>query len=595
MEDKENELNESENRHHYGISPPRLSNLFTGKTPESFSHSFSHNTNTQNNLLAAASSQTPIQTFDFHDHMLNKQNSATISPQITFLASQGAHVPSAPQQQQNTGRIFTTERPTMPQLVNYEANMKDADQESNKALWRWQYGINANLNQNMDKNLISRSSGEDDVSLNFSEMTADQYTKMLEQLDTNTRATSEIPDLDESSNNQQQYYDTLDSYPKVSETYQSNKNNINTANPVTTEHSTEKIAPSDQLSFMKQQSNNYNKGIKGDSFNTQDSYREVKENPKFKLITQDQFIPHSQIVTRSYNYDDNAFESRKTSIQNKNADNLNVNYNVIPLGFKKQIINETNKIQTQLNGFMTQEPPSTGNKIKFTDFIVHEDSKNGFKPIFSVSNTLPKEITTTTEMNIENMFKENIFLKNIFKNNKNNEETSNKKTMENKNLLVKPIPEPKIDKYANPKYIHYHPKPYNELKSLNSRPMDIANIMNYLTRNQFESNKLRTKTKQLYSSSKEDTDTQYFTDEDDEEVEDDKSSRNQPTIYQQELRGAIKNYKILQRNNNIRNTEGDDFDRLKRNLSPPPVQMYEMPPLGRAGPTMKTYLPPIYV
>ncbi|CAB3244700.1 unnamed protein product [Arctia plantaginis] len=596
-EEKENEL--TENRHHFAVSPPHLSNLFTGRNPESFSHSFSQSSNTQNNLIAAASSQTPIQTVDFPDQILNKQNSGTISPQITFLASQGAHAPSvnAPQQQQHTVRIFTTERPTMPQIVNYEANMKDTDQESNKALWRWQYGINANLNRKMDKNLISRSSSEDDVSVNFSEMTADQYTKMLEQLEPNMKITSEIPDLLESSNNQQHYYDNLNSYPKVSDMYQYNKYILNTVNPIT--YSSEKNTPSDKSTTKEHQHPNYNRSIEEI---TKESHSEVKENSKSKIITQDQFIPHSQTVTRSYNYDDNGFESRKTRVQNKNTENNNMNLNVIPLRFEKNISNktslETNQIQIKPNGFTTQEPSSAINKHKFTDFIIHEDSKNGFKPIISISKTQPishSEITTTTEINIEDMLKQNIFLKNFFQNNKNNQETSNKLTIENKNLQVKPISETKTDKYANPKYIYYDLKPYNEIKSLNSRPMDIANIMNYLARNQFESTKLRSETKQLPNSIKQKTDTQYFTDEDDQEMVEDKSSRNQPTLYQHELRGAIKNYKVLQRNKNMMNTQDDHVDGPKMNLSPPPVQMYELPPLGRAGPTVKTYLPPVYV
>ncbi|XP_075979413.1 uncharacterized protein LOC142978745 [Anticarsia gemmatalis] len=605
--EQENELSESEKRHRFAVSPPHLSNLFTGKTPESFSHSFSQASNTQNNLLAAASSQTPIQTIDFTDQ--NKQNSGTISPQITFLASQGAHVPSvnAPQQQ-NIGRIFTTERPALPQIVNYEANMKDtAEQESNKALWRWQYGLNAqnsnqNQNVNMEKNLISRSSGEDDISINFSDMTADQYTKMIQQQFNHGNGQNvEAPHQFEKSNNQGQYYNNFNGYSNVGNEKQYRNENFNTVNPLTSEsqYSTERISPSTHTIDWYKQQNNYNNQY--NSENTKEANNEVSQTSRPKLITQDHFIPQSQTVTQKYNYDDSGFESRRTRILHKNANLYDMNLNVLPLSYEKSMQYNTTpkplKEENESKVLSTDEPLvlSTSGNIKFSDFIVPED-KNDFKPIFTVPEVVKETTTTTTtEANIEEILEENIFLKNLFRNNKNDQDIGNKIKDETKNLQVKPLVETRTDKY--PKFIQFDSKPYNEIKTIKKKPIDLAEIMNYLSRNQFESSKVRTKPKpQMHGNYKQKNEMQYFTGDDDQEMVEDKNTRNYRTLQQQEeLRGVIKNYKVLQRNNNFANAEHDNVDGLQRNLSPPPVKVVNLPPLGRAGPTMKSYLPPVYV
>lgn len=602
-EEKENEFSESEKRHRFAVSPPRLSNLFTGKTPESFSHSFSQASNPQNNLVSAASSQSSLQTVDFADQMQNKQNSATISPQITFLASQGAHVPSVnaqQQQQQNIARIFTTERPTMPQIVNYEANIKESDQESNKALWRWQYGMNTNANQNMEKNLISRSFGEDDISINFSDMTADQYTKMLQQqLEPNMRQNMEAPHQFENSNNQGQYYNSLNSYSNIgNDNKYNNNNNFNTVNPVTSEshYSTEKVTSAHPLDKYDDQSN-FNKY---DEQNSKESQEEVSQTSRPKLITQDQFIPRSQTVTQTYNYEDNGFESRRTRFLSKNNNMYDMNLNVIPLNHERSAQTTTTpipKVEKEQKIISTQEPPmmTSISNIKFTDFIVPED-KNDFKPIFAATETFTQETTTTTtEANIENIIEENMFLKNLFRNNKNAQEMGNKITDENKNLLVKPIADTRTDKYPSPKYIQFDQKPYNEIKTMKRKPVDISEIINYLSRNQFESNKVRSKPKQVQNNFKQKNEMQY-TNDDEQEMTEDKMTRHYRTLQQQEeLRGAIKNYKVLHRNNHLASADRDDIEGLRRDLSPPPVKVINLPPLGRAGPNMKSYLPPVYV
>ncbi|TKX27921.1 homeobox protein 13-like [Spodoptera litura] len=613
-EQQENELSESEKRHQFAVSPPRLSSLFTGKTPESFSHSFSQQSNTQNNLVAAASSQSPVQaSINFADQMQTKQNSGTISPQITFLASQGAHVPSvnAPEP---INRMFTTEKSTMPQLVNYEANMKESDQESNKALWRWQYGINANGNQNnnIEKNSISRSFGTDDIVINFNDMTPDQYTTMIKQqlepnIKENTEMTQNLDSKDIS------YYSD---YKKYSENdfnnySQENLKADNAINSDEKQYSTERVAPSiNQNNWHQNQIDTRKNDLPNSDDDVNQLQNEDTQTSRPTLITQQKFIPQSQTVTQNYNYVDDNFESRRTRILNTASSNIHENkLTVLPLNYYPNSDHKHNVkhgIKTEsVTAAVTYEPPTTtvkmfdhstkGGNIKFTDFIIPQN-ENDFKPVFSFTEPLtePTTTTTTTEINIEHAIEENLFLKNLFRNHKNEADVNNKIRDENNNkinLQVKPI-ETRVEK--QPKYV-YQTKLLNEVKALKKKPVDIADILNYIAKNQFESGKLKPATKQVANNMKQKSETLYYTPEQD--IDDETVNRHQRTQPQQEeLRGVIRNYKVLHRNNNYANVErNENDDRLKRNLSPPPLRSVNLPPLGRAGPSMKSYLPPIYI
>lgn len=619
-QDKENEVSESEKRHQFAVQPPRLSSLFTGKTPSSFSHSFSQASNTQNNLVAAASSQTPIQTaIDFGDQMQTKQNSGTISPQITFLASQGAHVPSVNTPQQTIGRIFTTEKSTMPQLVNYEANIKESDQEGNKALWRWQYGLNANANQNMEKNSISRSFGADDIVINFNDMTPEQYTQMIQhQLEPSTKEVSEKPKAQEASYNKENSYNSYNS--NVGNSYQINNEHIKTNLEVSenNQYSTERISnPDDWYRNQNDVNKNY---VENSSEHTRQLYNEGSVTSRPKLITQHDFYPQSQTVTQSYNYDEDNFESRRTKILNTDASNLheNMHLNVLPLNYEKsqqynqKPKNDEGKSESKIT--VTQAPfttstvkfidsttasnnkfvDSTSSSIfKFADFIVPE-GKSDFKPLFKFTEPPQETTTTTTESSMENAFEENVFLKNLFVHTKHSQDAGNKIMEDNKPIPVKPM-DTKTDKY--PKYIQYQAKPHNDIKLAKKKPIDLSELLNYMTRNQFESNKLKSKPKQAPNTYKQTrNEVHYYAPDEDIDVIQDNNNRNHRTMQQQEeLRGVIKNYKVLHRNNNYSNQEQDDIDGLRRNLSPPPMKTVNLPPLGRAGPSMKSYLPPIYV
>lgn len=617
-EQQENELSESEKRHQFAVAPPRLSSLFTGKTPESFSHSFSQQSNTQNNLVAAASSQSPVQAaIDFAEQMQTKQNSGTISPQITFLASQGAHNPSvnAPQQQP-INRMFTTEKSTMPQIVNYEANMKEAEQESNKALWRWQYGINANANQNTEKHSISRSFGADDIVINFNDMNSEQYTKMIQdQLEPKMKEHYETPHQDENPYIKDNYYQgDYKSTPEMD--YRYGNHNLKPDIHVSSDddqYSTERIlpvthtTPTSQLYTSKNQYNYHQNYLQNNNDNSKQLQNEGTQTSRPKLITQQQFIPQSQTITQNYNYDDDNFESRRTKILNSDSSNVHDNLHVIPLNYenylqynnkleKKEAKNEpkiTTTTETPTTTMkLTEYSTISSGKLKFSDFIVPEN-KDDFKPLFKFTEPEPEPTTTTTEANIENAFEENIFLKNLFRNNKNEQEANNNIREENNNkinLQIKPLE--KSEKH--PKFIQYQIKPHNDNKVPRKKPVDMADILNYITRNQFESSRIKLPPKQPSNNYKQKNELRYYTPEQFDEMIEDNQNRNQRTIQQQaELRGVIKNYKVLHRNNNYANLEQDEVDGLRRNLSPP--QMKSLPPLGRAGPSMKSYLPPIYV
>lgn len=608
-EEKENEISESERRHQFAVSPPRLSSLFTGKTPESFSHSFSQPSNVQNNLVAAASSQNPVQTtIEFRDQMQTKQNSGTISPQITFLASQGAHVPSGNTPQQTIGRMFTTEKSTMPQLVNYEANMKESDQENNRALWRWQYGINGNTNQNMEKNSISRSFGADDIVINFNDMNSEQYTKMIkQQLEPNMSENIEAPQQIENlpSKEKSHYNDYISNEGNNNQYSNDNmKSKISEVNE-DNQYSTENITPlTHSADWYRNQYDSNKNYFESSNENSKQMQNENIQTSRPKLITQQQFIPLSQTVTQNYNYDEDNFESRRTKILNSDTSNYyDMNLNVVPLNYEKyhQFEPKINEIKNESKIPSTTEPPTTSTtkltdfateNIKFTDFIVPHE-KNDFKPVFRLTEVVPKDTTTTTtEASIENVFEENIFLKNMFRNNKNDhklrEENNN-----NINLQIKPL-DTRIEKH--PKFIQYQSKPQNEIKIAKKKPMDIADILNFISKNQFESSKLKSKPKHVPSNLKPKNEMHYYAPEEDDFTKEDSSNGNYRTLQQQEeLRGVIKNYKVLHRNNNFAHIEQDNVDGLRRNLSPPPIKSVNLPPLGRAGPSMKSYLPPIYV
>lgn len=605
--------------------PPIARPLFTGKTPESFSFGFAQglqNPQTIRNLLPVTSTLNNIKTNnDFLQEQIknnanNVNNAGTISPQITFLASQGAHVPSA-NTQQSKSRVFTTERTTLPQLVNYDATVKEdpviEHPDNNKGLWRWQYGLNANLNQTPEKNTISRSSGVgDDVMINFGDMTSDQYTKMLKtQLEPNVDTTQEDQiqnDQIAQPSNTMRVYKELNHYTKVQTGIK--------PDPKLTMLSTESNFVSTQTSDWQNNYNPYSHGISYQSTENSESRQNTEDSfsSRSKLITQNNFVPQSQLITQSYDYDDISYEPKRISRSSSTLTPV-----ISPYHSYNNINNHEGGTQNNLwpsqneidnfQKISTTEAPvisTTLQSIKFKDFVIDEN-KNDFKPMLpSYTAQKQKEQTTTTETIEENIFESNMFLKNLFNSNKDDQYEGYKIKEENKNHKTKIQTEHKLEKA--PKLIQMQAKPHNDIKGKQNKPLDFIDIMNYLSaKNQFESIKTKPKSKfgsKNYNQKSEvrfipvqhDQVNSDYNDDDKENVDQNTSNLQTSYYHPEELRGMIKNYKVLQRNNSAFKN-GQDVEQLRRDLSPPPVKMLQsnLPPLGRAGPAMKSYLPPIYV
>ncbi|XP_053612146.1 putative uncharacterized protein DDB_G0282133 [Plodia interpunctella] len=670
----------------FAIPPPR--NLFTGRTPEAFSNDLSQRLNMQNNLEAAASSQIPVKTVDFVNKQQGNINTGTIAPQITFLASQGAHVPSANTQQQTVSRMFSNDKPSLPQIVNYEAD------DNNKALWRWQYGLNSNSqtnnNQASEKNSISRSSG-DDVVINFNEMTPEQYTKMLHNeissgstniLDNSARHFDNSPvpvnqnsytqekinqneKIKYNQNNnlhinapsvntiksQEYSEDFYKNYinnnyvnsPNIQQTFQQdnlvrnpetnsvqdlqslstsqqnyiNNNHFNGQNvqqtlkqdnsvhnpAINSVQDPQPTSPSQQI-HQEEKSNNYNENTP--NFEKTYTYQQTTIHP----ISQTEMNP-IKFVTQINNFDDlisyeprrikslNQYTTVKSSITNKNYVTYDDYSKMNTPGYSTQSLLDIEKGSTLL---ITEAPTTTAGSIKFADFI-SLDTKDNFRPIIKSTNEQKQiDSSETSDSDLTN----NIFLKNILKPKADEPEELNKAKENSEKQMHKKVltAETKSDKIA--KYINLQSKPFNDIKINKKKPVDISEIINYITmKNHFESSKVsRPKNKpQSFDNTKQRNEMHYIDDEDHDAY--DKYSQGKskqiniaaPYEYPQlgELRGNIKNYKVLQRNNNLSNFNSNQ---LKRELVPPPVktlQTQNLPPLGRAGPSTKSYLPPIYI
>ncbi|XP_061719925.1 putative mediator of RNA polymerase II transcription subunit 26 [Cydia pomonella] len=685
---------EAEKNQRYPTSPIR--NLFTGRTPEAFSYSFSpvsaqnnqnnqnmqnnqHNQNMQNNqnsLATAASSLQSVKTsIDFtKDQTQVKLNNGPISPQITFLASQGAHVPSVNTPQQSISRIFTTEKSNMPQLMNYEAVIKDSDQESNKALWRWQYGLNSNNgNQNSNKNTISRSAG-DEIMINFSEMTPEQYTSMLQaQLEPNIR--NNVQQMQYTEDRQANVYNNYNGgltqknptqnstevkirneYQNLASNHGGTQNtfiNQNYAMPNTQLYQNQNsysynqppnklihnnnnqaysndVSPAPQISLSSSEPQNDWYKLNDESSQSSNQVKQADEPEQHtyhqsKIVTHHDFVPPSQTVTKSYDYEESFYESRKINDVTKDVKIDYANSSPLPQYFSESSTLET--IDNDIKLTTTEQPSTTSSEatIKFIDFIQPDDGKtqttansqssisfvdfikpddSKFKPVTNKNIDEYRE-QTTTQASIQEILENNIFLKNLVRTKKKENNSINDIETESKNIYQPTIKaEPKVEKV--PKFIQYQTQMMNDIKGYKKKTTDLSGILNFVAQNNhFESSKVKPKNKPLNFSNLNQSNRMMYIpthpEENDEQENDKTDTNNFRTLnhhQQEELRGIIKNYKILQRNNNNIRNEEDRMNQLRRDLSPPPLKMLHspnLPPLGRAGPSMKSYLPPIFV
>nr|XP_034833603.1 uncharacterized protein LOC117990249 [Maniola hyperantus] len=611
-DDKEYELNE---RGFYNNQPSR--NLFTGKTPEAFSFGYSQGSNTQNNLVTAESFQVPAKQNYEMQQSKSKVNPMP-TPQITFLASQGAHNPST---QSQLSAKATSEKSALPQLMNYEAEIKDHDQEANKALWRWQYGLNANIDQN-PKNSISRSFAEgDDVVINFGEMTPDQYTNMIHTqiLSQNAVASN---NADYNAGNR---YQPSNENQNINKTFDEPNGSHLTTEPIN--------LYTQNIDEMTKNPNNMYNDSQEQIYKQEDKSINKKETSGIRsdIISRHNFIPQSQIATQSYTFDETSFEPSKITIPNGNA------------AVNLKTIHKFSDPSSNYN-----ERPSTtepiSNTLKTTlNFYINEENSS-FRPITYNSEKAVKQETTTTEASISEVLRDNIFLRNLFKPSNTEEKVTNKSTIENNaynenqeikldteskyyNFQENPQNEIKIvNKQTNnankenqeikhdkeSKYFHMEEnyetqKPKNEIKTVKSKPLDINNILNYMVlKNHFESVKTKPKSKPVqhyiqnsnlkdipthYVPIKENTN--YYVEPNDDDIQkQDNDFRTLNRHQQQELQGLIKNYKVLQRHKNTM-PKSQSLPEPQRHIKAFHTQ--NLPPLGRAGPSMKSYLPPTYL
>ncbi|CAH2087400.1 unnamed protein product [Euphydryas editha] len=573
----ENEDTEYENREEsrnriFNIPPPR--NLFTGKTPEAFSFGFSQATNSQNNLATASSYQVPTKTsFEIvMDQSKPKHNVTPISPQITFLASQGAHNPSQ-QPQSSPTKLINSEKSSLPLLMNYEADITEPEQDASKGMWRWQYGLNTNTNQTPNKNSISRSSSEsgDDIVINFNDMTSDQYTRMIQ---------SQVfgENMHESNKIERHNEEQLSTpFNRNIETY--NTNSINKPQQQYTENEKYQAFTSTENNDLYSEQTNKLKYT--------DSYS--------KIISSHNFIPQNQIVTQSYNVDVTKQEpTERSTIEENTTENLKT-VNKVEYSNDNYFLSDNIQEETaSTNPFVYNFKDSKPSELNYYE-------NNGFKPApYNNGNELLKYETTTTEVPMKEVIKDNIFLRNLFKS-ENIEENSNELNVEDKNKQMNITLELKQDKI--PKYIPFQEKPQNEIKMMQSKPLDINDVLNYVVmKNHFESIKTKPKNKPVNNFNqitKIKDHSVHFIPIKENNLEREKNQKEQESDYrvlnsqqQQELHGLIKNYKVLQRHKNI-GQQSQPLMEPQRHIKAFHTQ--GLPPLGRAGPSMKSYLPPTYL
>ncbi|CAG9566129.1 unnamed protein product [Danaus chrysippus] len=587
------------------FSIPQQRSLFTGRTPEAFS--FSDSSNSQSNQITSRSNFN-TQTKPKNENILHNELklNTPITPQITFLASQGAHSPLSQQQTQPTVQKASYSD-KLPQLINYEAD-KEVEREANKQLWRWQYGYNANENPN--KNSISRSFTEgDDVIINFSDMTPEQYTRMMQ--------TEILTQTDAKSNNIEN--DNTKHYP--SSNFDSNsENNINERNTFSgsqiyniksetdlnnndrrgeTRSSTPIYETLYTTALYRQESNKYNNEQNSNLHTNIPVAKTEYQHKKSEVFEVHDFSPENQLVTQSFNSVNTPFEAVKINKSNENSTvykNFEQKYEVPTLHNEGFSQDQHNHMSTPSSNLYTNIYVTPYNYYQYTE-------QNSFKP--SINENKPETFTqqsttTTTESSVEQMIQENIFLRNLFKTNTKNTSTTELPRNEDSNIYKFNNPEPfnkPNNVVENKQNLPDKPKPTKD-KSLN-----LNEIFNYvMAKNHFESSKTKPKSKSTHyiqynnNLNKKENPVMYIPiikennkNEEESFKEENKNHSNLNQQQQQELHGLIKNYKVLQRQKNAGSKSQIMYEpqlHIKTFHSP------GLPPLGRAGPSMKTYFPP---
>ncbi|KPJ09917.1 Endocuticle structural glycoprotein SgAbd-2 [Papilio machaon] len=577
---------------------PLQNNLFTGRTPEAFSFGLSQRSSLQNDLTSTNSKEPINQNTEFsEDKFKRNTNIETLEPQVTFLASQGASLP-----------LNKPQKSTLPQLVNYDSSqLKPSSKESEnaKALWRWQYGSNSNIESlNPTKNLISRSSSEgDDVIINFNEMTPMEYSKAIRNYENSLINSNNDPEHHPKADNSYNYSiddKIMDSNNSFENDYYYNMNNHKIKTSVT-EPSSSKFndvhEPNLDNNLSSAQTSNsedtfkvnkpYNFAVSTDTPKWLD-YETVSYKPKLTSYNTDNINKYS-----TFEYLRNESDSSYSQTY-KNKDNYEANFN-------EDKISSSTIIPSNYNYHQDQE----NKESKFQE--VHIIPKR--QEIITQNN---KDQVTTTEVNINEMLRDNIFLRNLFKARKpdiNQIYSQNKLKSESyKNYIIDTTPK-SIDTdseyviITSPKTftIRNEPTPANDIKFNEKKPFDTTDVLYYvINKNVFESNKLKSKRKTLQVNNNNKYGSYDLSnDSKNKEIKVDQPTnqnnfRLQPQ--QQEIRGILKNYKVIQRNNVRKaNTEQENQSQNAHELKNQNLYSIKLPHLGRAGPSTKSYLPPVYL
>ncbi|CAG4943936.1 unnamed protein product [Parnassius apollo] len=484
----------SENNQRASLSSQR--NLFTGRTPEAFSLGNSQGLNSQNNLTSVASFNEPLKAdFDFSEEKIKRNfNNDLLEPQITFLASQGAHSPS----------LNTPQKSTMPQLINYEARQNESEQEHAKALWRGPYDLNSNIgSQNPSKDSISRSSGEgEDIIIDFSDMTPEQYTTMIRNQLTQSSQTDSNNDLitKRQSENAYDYYNNNvsdDSLKLNNNNIENNNYNSNNYNYLSTLQPDNKIILSTPNQSRTQ--SDINKDVHHPYYSekhyadltTKSTEKVFVSNDPIRYIT-----PTPESMPQAIDFLNTSFEPKKYVLftSNKTKDNTHLENKYVPSTTFKSYANFSN--YNERNNKLKE---SSINEIRATNNIMPTDYNNlikykEFKPLLDTHNQdktiqqkKKEQEATNLESNIYDEIRNNIFLKNLFKSESNNPQKGDNKQSQ-------PDINTKIASYAN---TPNSPKFVNELKFYNeqlvkNKPFDISDVLNFMSnKNIFESNKLK--------------------------------------------------------------------------------------------------------
>ncbi|KPI99670.1 Endocuticle structural glycoprotein SgAbd-2 [Papilio xuthus] len=557
---------------------PVQNNLFTGRTPEAFSFGISQRSS-QNDLTSSTNSKDAInQNIEFtEDKFKRNTNFDTLEPQVTFLASQGASLP-----------LNKPQKSSLPQLVNYDSsqpNIISKESENAKALWRWQYGSNSNTeNLNPTKNLISRSSSEgDDVIINFNEMSPIEYSKAIRNYE-NSYTNSDydfIREQQPKSNNdkimtdnntsENNYYYSINNQKTITAKTSGNENTFHQFNDEYDKfennlNSTQTIKSDEAI-----KANPYTFAVSTDTPQWLD-YESVSYKPKYMTPYSDNKEKYS-----TFEYLRNESDTKYSQYYNNYEANIN-----------EDSISSSTTIPSDNNMIYNQE-----NKDKIHEVRILPKRQE----ITSQSNKV-----TTTEDNINEMLRDNIFLRNLFKAKNSNIQRNNLQNDINKeyyknSIITTPKSIDSDQQYViitSPK-IKNEAKTPNDIKSNEKRPFDTTDVLYYvINKNVFESNKLKTKRKPLQVNNDNNGSNDLSNESINKFKQETSANQNNYLLQpqQQEIRGILKNYKVIQRNN-VRKSNTKEQENNTQNSQN--LYSVKLPHLGRAGPSTRSYLPPVYL